>query len=109
MDLGMLDQPSSTEDDRIVSIHTRRRLQPAGGQPQSAPPADELAGFERSGEPDDFRHRTMVNAIAFLFVAGLVIAGIWLADTLTTMRKTQDCVLAGKRNCAAVDAPAQIR
>jgi hypothetical protein len=47
----------------------------------------------------------MVNAIAFLFVAGLVIAGVWLADTITTMRKTQDCVLSGKRGCGPVDTP----
>jgi hypothetical protein len=105
----MLDQPSSTEDDRIISIRTRRRLQRAGGQPQATPPADDLAGFERSGEPDDFRHRMMVNAAAFLFVAALVVAGVWLADTLATMRKTQDCVLAGKRGCGPVETPAPAR
>jgi hypothetical protein len=101
----MPDHPSSTEDDRVISIRTRRRIEPAGGQPQAAPPAGDLDQYERSGEPDDFRHRMMVNAIAFLFVAGLVIAGVWLADTITTMRKTQDCVLSGKRGCGPVDTP----
>ena len=103
----MPDHPSSSEDDRIVSIRTRRGVHPANGQPQAAPPAGDLDQYERSVEPDDFRHRMMVNAIAFLFVGGLVIAGIWLADTITTMRKTQDCVISGKRGCAPVEAPAR--
>lgn len=51
----------------------------------------------------------MVNAAAFLFVAALVFAGVWLADTITTLRKTQDCVLSGKRGCAPVEAPAGTR
>lgn len=103
----MPDHPSSTEDDRIVSIRTGRGIQRTGGLPQTAPPTDDLDQYERSDEPDDFRHRMIVNAIAFLFVGGLVIAGIWLADTITTMRKTQDCVISGKRGCAPVEAPAR--
>jgi hypothetical protein len=51
----------------------------------------------------------MVNVVAFLFVGGLVLAGFWLADTITTMRKTQDCILMGKRGCAPVEAPAPAR
>jgi len=47
----------------------------------------------------------IVNAAAFVFVLALVAAGVWLADTITTMRKTQDCLLAGKRGCAPVEAP----
>jgi hypothetical protein len=103
----MPDHPSSTtKDDRVVSIHTSRRYRPAGGRQETQPPSGDLNRYERSGEPDDFRHRMMVNAIAFLFVIGLVLAGVWLADTMTTMRKTQDCVLSGKRGCAPMEAPA---
>ena len=31
--------------------------------------------FAHSEEPDDFRHRMVVNAVAFLFVVALVVAG----------------------------------
>lgn len=104
----MPDQLSSaTEDDRVVSLSTRRRFQPAAGRQQQPPAA--LDKYERSSEPDDFRHRMTVNAVAFVFVVGLVLAGVWLADTITTMRKTQDCVLAGKRGCTPVENPAPAR
>jgi hypothetical protein len=106
--LAMPDQASSTTDDRIVSIRTRRRYQPADTTKMSAS-SDGLDHYARSGEPDDFRHRMTVNAIAFLFVAALVVAGLWLADTLATMRKNQDCVLSGKRGCTPVEAPASSR
>jgi hypothetical protein len=101
----MPDRPSSTTDDRVVSLRTRRRFQPAASQPQASPPSGDLDQFSQSDEPDDFRHRMKVNAVAFLFVAALVIAGVWLADTITTMRKTQDCVLSGKRGCGPVETP----
>lgn len=107
----MPDHPSSTtsDNDRVVDIRTGRRHQPATGGTQTPDPSGNLDQYEHSHEPDDYRHRATVNAIAFLFVAGLVIAGIWLADTLTTMRKNQDCVLSGKRGCSRVEAPAPVR
>jgi hypothetical protein len=42
----------------------------------------------------------LTNLAAFVFTAGLTAAGIWLATSLAELRKTQDCVLAGHRNCA---------
>jgi hypothetical protein len=45
----------------------------------------------------------VVNALAFLFVAVLVCAGIWLADTMARMRKDQDCFLSGRRDCAPIE------
>jgi hypothetical protein len=107
----MPDHPSSATDDRVVSIRTGRRFQSApGGGPKSAPPSDsDLDQYTRVEEPDDFRHRMTVNAIAFVFVVALIAAGVWLADTLATMRKNQDCVLSGKRGCtpAEILAPAR--
>jgi hypothetical protein len=107
----MPEHRSSTSDERIVSISSRRRFEPAGGSAKAmpsktVPPSPSLGDYERGGEPDDFRHRMVVNVIAFLFVSALVLAGVWLADTMATMRKTQDCLLAGKRGCAPVVAPA---
>jgi len=34
-----------------------------------------------------------------------VIAGVWMADKIAEMRKNQDCVLSGRRNCTPIDVP----
>jgi hypothetical protein len=47
----------------------------------------------------------IVNTAAFLFVLALIGAGFWLADTMATMRKNQDCVLSGRRGCTPVEVP----
>ncbi len=100
--------PSSTTDDRVVDFRTRRAFRPSGGRPESQP-ADDIDRYARDAEPDDFRHRMVVNAIAFLFVAALVLAGLWLADTIAAMRKTQDCILTGNRGCVPAEVPATPR
>lgn len=51
-------------------------------------------------DQDEFRHRMLTNLAAFVFTAGLTAAGIWLAVSIAELRQTQDCVLAGHRNCA---------
>lgn len=68
--------------------------------------ASDLSQYERSaGEPDDYRHRMLTNAVAAGFTAILVAAGIWLAIKIADLRSTQDCVLMGRRDCAQVSAP----
>ena len=69
------------------------------------PADDDLAKFGRDDTPDDYRHRMITNAAAFGFVVLLMAAGLWLADTMASMRKSQDCVLSGRRNCAPIEAP----
>lgn len=66
-----------------------------------------LEKYERDNHPDDYRHRMIVNLAAFVFVILLVGAGYWLADTMARLRKDQDCVLSGRRNCnpVAVEPP----
>jgi hypothetical protein len=93
-------QPSSPQPERRV-VQFRRR--PGGAHTAAPPPVQDLAKFERGGEADDYRHRMMVNAAALLFVVALISAGIWLADTMAAMRRNQDCVLAGHRNCAPIE------
>jgi hypothetical protein len=66
-------------------------------------PVEDLAKYARSGEADDYRHRMMVNAAAFVFVLSLIGAGLWLADSMAKLRRNQDCVLAGHRNCAPIE------
>jgi hypothetical protein len=67
--------------------------------PDSVSPVSDLAEFERTEERDDYRHRMLVNAAALAFTALLVVAGVWIAESMAIMRKSQDCVLMGRRSC----------
>jgi hypothetical protein len=63
----------------------------------------DLARYERVREgPDDFRHRMLANIAAFAFTIALLAIGIWLAISIADMRRTQDCVLMGRRDCARI-------
>ena len=43
-------------------------------------------------------------------VVGLLIwCGYWLFDTLSEMRRTQDCFLSGRTNCAPISVPHELR
>lgn len=78
----------------------RTERAPAAGR---SPVAD-LAKYERApGGADDYRHRMVVNLVAFVFVVALIGAGLWLADTMVRMRHDQDCVLSGRRGCTPVE------
>ena len=55
-------------------------------------------------EPDDFRHRMLANIAAFAFTLALTAIGIWLAMSIADLRKTQDCVLMGRRDCAQISS-----
>ena len=96
------DESSSSESEpRVVNF---RRGPAAARAPAAGPaPVEDLAKYERSEGADDYRHRMIVNVAAFLFVIGLIGAGIWLADTMARMRKNQDCVLSGRRGCTPVE------
>ncbi len=93
--------PSSDNEPRVVNF----RRGPAGARRPAAgpPPVEDLAKYERGEGADDYRHRMIVNAAAFLFVIALIGAGLWLADTMAQMRKDQDCVLSGRRGCTPVE------
>jgi hypothetical protein len=56
-------------------------------------------------EPETERQRTATNIGVVVFIVLLVGAGIWLANTLVDVRKTQDCVMSGRRNCAPITTP----
>jgi hypothetical protein len=102
LDRMVNDDPSSAESERrVVSFHRGR----AAARPPMAPPApvEDLSKYQRTDGADDYRHRMIVNVVAFLFVIGLIGAGIWLADTMARMRKDQDCVLSGRRGCTPVE------
>jgi hypothetical protein len=65
-----------------------------------------LSRYERGREdPDDFRHRMLANVAALAFTVALTAIGIWLALSIADLRKTQDCVLMGRRDCAHIGSP----
>lgn len=91
--------PPSEDESRVVSFHRERPVARPPG-----PPVADLTQYERSpDEPDDYRHRMIVNAAAFVFVVALICGAIWLADTMARMRQDQDCVLSGRRGCTPVE------
>lgn len=100
--MGSQESSSSDTEARVVNFRRDR-----SGAPTPAPipaPVENLAKYEGGREsPADYRHRMIVNTAAFLFVLALIGAGLWLADTMATMRKNQDCVLSGRRGCTPVE------
>lgn len=107
----------SPADHRVVNFReaaasrardTHQKVSRNGPSAGQSPVAD-LAKFEQASEHDDYRHRMITNGVALAFVVLLVIAGIWIADTMATLRKNQDCVLSGRRGCAPVEAPVSQR
>jgi len=103
--------PAPEPGARILSF--RRRPGTTGPQrPEGGPDrgvVDDLSRYSHDETPDDYRHRMTVNAIAFAFVVVLALVGYWLADTMATMRKNQDCVLTGRRGCSPVEIPSRER
>ena len=82
---------------------TRATAEPS---PRDAPESNDLSRYERGrDEPDDFRHRMLANTAAFAFTVALTAIGIWLAMSIADLRKTQDCLLMGRRDCAQISSP----
>ena len=93
-------EPSAANgESRVVSLR-RRGMTPRTPVPS---PVEDLGKYERCEGADDYRHRMLINAAALLFVAALIGAGLWIADTMAAMRKNQDCVLSGRRGCTPVE------
>jgi hypothetical protein len=105
---AMTQSQAPDPDNRVVDIRTNRKFHRA--QAHVPAPAGEIEQFERNDdEPDDFRHRMVANTVAFGFVVLLIVAAIWLADSILTMRKKQDCGLQGRKNCVPIEAPVSTR
>ncbi len=61
----------------------------------------------KSESGEDGRDRRAANI--FLLVAAVVVvgAGIWLVDALIAARRADECIAAGRRNCAPIETPNQ--
>ena len=58
---------------------------------------------EPAGQNDDDGAAPPRGAlIALIVIALLVVGGLWLAHTLRGVGRLQDCVMAGRSNCAPV-------
>jgi hypothetical protein len=66
-------------------------------------PVEGIGKYERPGaDIDDYRHRMTMNALAFAVLLLLIAGGLWLAIKIAELRRDQDCVLTGRRNCAQI-------
>jgi hypothetical protein len=106
--------PISDDEHRVLQFRPRHSGHLPGAQGASHPdtasdrpqPDNDLSRYERGrDEPDDFRHRMLANVAAFAFTVTLTAIGIWLAMSIADLRKTQDCVLMGRRDCAHISSP----
>jgi hypothetical protein len=68
-------------------------------------PTDE----ERSVESDMERSRALTNIYLLLFFVLIVGAGIWIAKVMLDVRKAQECLSSGRRNCTPIDTPVRER
>lgn len=102
---NVTDSTPSEPNGRVLPFRRRGSLLTVN-RPQPSP-VEDLERFERAEGEDDYRHRMMMNGLALLVTVVLIGAGIWIADTMARMRKNQDCVLSGKRNCTPIEVPTE--
>ena len=100
------------QDSRVVPFRRTARDNPraqggaSGGPIGAGASSTGLERYERSDDvEDDYRHRMIVNFTALAICIGLGAAGVWVAINIADLRRNQDCVLAGRKNCAALSIP----
>jgi hypothetical protein len=96
------------EDDRGRILPFQRPGKPWIKAPPVADRGTPVEGVEKygsAGEPDNYRQRMINNGLAFAACIVLVLIGVWIADTMAQMRKNQECVLSGRRDCASITTP----
>ena len=95
-------------DNRVIPFRPRgdaRWRWPSRAPRRPENPVDDLAKYEQGDPADDYKHRMQMNFLALAVTIGLIVAGVWIAETIAEMRKKQDCYLAGRRNCAPIETP----
>lgn len=103
-------RPITSDSEHVVlKFRPRTSAQPPGKREEPirsarpAPVANDLSRYEKPrDEPDDFRQRMLANIAAFAFTVALTAIGIWLAMSIADLRKTQDCLQMGRRDCAKI-------
>ena len=110
-------RPIATEEEhRVLQFRPRNSARPPGwrenvaaqARRQETPPPEflDLSRYEKPRqEPDDFRQRMLANIAGFAFTLALMAIGIWLVISIADLRRTQDCVLMGRRDCVQISTP----
>src|ERR1041385_2307954 len=93
--------PRNQERGRILPFRRAGRRLPLAREDEPVEGVEKYA----QGEPDDYRQRMINNGLGLLACILLVVGGIWIANTMAEMRRNQDCVLSGRRNCTPIPAP----
>ena len=97
--------PAKTSNTKTSNLKTPNTKTP---DTSASAAANDLSRYERPrDEGDDFRHRMLANVAALAFTVALTAIGIWLAVSIADLRKTQDCVLMGRRDCARISVMPQ--
>ena len=101
------ERPDAGERGRVLSFRRSglaRKPQAPVESPAGLPALiPDMGQYERAGiQPDDYRHRMIVNTLGFAVCILLIVAGVWLANKIADLRRDQDCVLSGRRNCAQI-------
>jgi hypothetical protein len=74
-------------------------------QRAEVPPARGTVGLKpRSAreDDDDHRRRRLIHALGLAYCLILAVAGVWLANEFTEMKRMQDCVLTGRTRCISI-------
>lgn len=92
-------------DDELGRVlpFSRKAGAPRGKPPEE--PVEDLGKYAQDAEPDDYRQRMINNGLGLAALLVLGAIGIWLATSIAEMRRNQDCVLSGRRDCAKVVVP----
>jgi hypothetical protein len=99
-------EPRPDEMGRVVPFerHKGRARAPRAAPPEGGP-VEDLTKYAQSREPDEYRQRMINNGLALALLLLLVAIGVWLATSMAELRRNQDCVLSGRRDCAPVVVP----
>jgi hypothetical protein len=69
---------------------------------------DEITNRSRSGRPDDDRELTLsplAILVIMVAIALVCVGGYFLLMKLIDVSRQEDCLLAGRRNCAPIEVP----
>ena len=101
-------EPRPDEKGRVVPFDRHKgRVRAPQAAPPEGRPVEDLSKYAQSREPDDYRQRMINNGLGLALLLILVAIGVWLATTMAEMRRNQDCVLSGRRDCSRVVVPPQ--
>jgi hypothetical protein len=100
------EKPRGEERGRVLPFTPRAARSRNDTRPREArSPVPDLSRFQRPPEDEDYRHRMLMNALAFAVLSVMILFGVWIADNMSERAKGQDCILLGRTNCAPIPVP----